>query len=42
MIHLVDADQSGRELEHVVAQGDDYELGVFGALLDIACYDGDL
>jgi hypothetical protein len=39
---LVDADEARGELKHVVAQGDDDELGVFGAFFDVVCYDGDL
>jgi hypothetical protein len=42
VIDLVHANESGRELEHVVTQGDNDELGVLGAFLDIARYDGDL
>ncbi len=42
MVDLVYTNQSGGELKHVVAQRDHDELGVLGALLDIACNDGDL
>jgi hypothetical protein len=42
VVDLVHADQAGCQLEHVVAQGDDDELGVLGALLDVVCDDGDL
>lgn len=39
VIDLVDADETGRELKHVVTQGDDDELSVFGALFDVGGYD---
>lgn len=42
MIDFVHADKSGCKLEHVVAKGNDDELGVFGALFDVSCDDGDL
>lgn len=42
MIDLVHPNQPGRELEHVVAKRDDDKLGILGALLNIACNDGDL
>lgn len=42
MIDLVHADQPGRQLEHVVSEGDDDELGVLGPLLNVVGDDGDL
>lgn len=42
VVDLVHADQPGRQLEHVVSEGDDDELGVLGALLDVVGDDGDL
>lgn len=42
MVDLVHADQPRSEFEHVVAQGDDDELRVLGALLDISSDNGDL
>ena len=36
---LVDTDQLIGQLEHVVPQGDDYELCVLGAFLDIVAHD---
>ncbi|KAI6756206.1 hypothetical protein HG530_011942 [Fusarium avenaceum] len=42
MIDLVHANQPRRELKHVVAQRDDDELGVLGALLDVVGNDRDL
>lgn len=42
MIDLVDTDQPLRQLEHVVAQRDDDELGVLGALFDVGGDDRDL
>ena len=42
VVDLVDADEAGGELEHVVAEGDDDELGVFGAFFDVVRDDGDL
>lgn len=42
MIDLVHPNQSGRELEHVVAQRDDDKLGILGTLLNIARNNGDL
>lgn len=42
VVDLVDADQAGRKLEHVVAQRDDDELGVLGTLLDVVGHDGHL
>ena len=34
-VSLVDADQTIRQLEHVVPQRDDNELRILGALLDV-------
>jgi hypothetical protein len=42
MIHLVNTDQTFRELEHVISEGDDDELCVFCSLFDVRCYDRDL
>lgn len=42
VVDLVDADEAGGELEHVVPEGDDDELGVLGALLDVVGDDGHL
>lgn len=42
MINLIDTDQPGRELEHVVPEGNDDELGVLGAFFDVGGDDGDL
>jgi hypothetical protein len=42
VIDLIHANEPGRELEHVVTQGDNDELSVLGAFLDIARYDRDL
>jgi hypothetical protein len=42
MIDFVHAHQPRRELKHVVAQRDDDELGVLGALLDVVGNDRDL
>jgi len=39
VIDFVDAHEPGGQLKHVVSEGDDDELGVLGAFLDIACYD---
>ena len=40
VVRLVDADQPVGDLEHVVPQGDDDELGVLGLLLDTARANG--
>lgn len=42
MVDLVDTNKAGCQLEHVVAERDDDELGVLGALLDVVGHDGDL
>jgi hypothetical protein len=42
VIDLVHADQPRRKLEHVVAQRNDDELGVLGALLDVSSDDRNL
>lgn len=42
VVDLVHADEAGGELKHVVAQGDDDELGVLGALFDVVGHDGHL
>ena len=42
LVDLVDTDEAVGKLKHVVAERDDDELGVLGALLDIVCHDGDL
>ncbi len=42
VVDLVHADEARGELKHVVAQGDDDELGVFGAFFDVVRDDGDL
>lgn len=42
MINLVYADETRGKLEHVIAQRDDNELGVFGALLYVTRNDGNL
>ena len=42
VVDLVHADQAGGQLKHVVAEGDDDELGVFGAFFDVIRDDGDL
>ena len=42
MINLVHADQPGRQLEHVVPEGNDNELRVLGAFFDVGCHDGNL
>lgn len=42
VVHLVHAHEPRRELKHVVAQRDDDELRVLGALLDIVGHDGHL
>lgn len=42
VVDLVDADEAGRELKHVVAQRDDDELRVLGAFFDVVGHDGDL
>lgn len=42
MVDLVHANEARRELKHVVAQGNDNELGVLGALLDVIGNDRDL
>lgn len=42
VVDLVDADEAGGQLEHIVAQGDDDELGVLGAFFNVVCHDGDL
>lgn len=39
---LVDAYELLRQLEHVVSQGNNKELGIAGALLDIVTHDGDI
>ena len=39
VIGLVDANQTVRQLKHVVAQADDHKLRVLGALLDIVRHD---
>ncbi len=40
MVHLIHTHQSRGKLKHVVAQRDDDELRVFGALFDVGGYDG--
>ena len=40
MVNLVDTDQPLRQLKHVIAQRDDDELCVLGALFDVGGYDG--
>ena len=42
VIDLVYTDQSRGELEHVVAQRNDDELGVLGAFFDVSSNDGNL
>lgn len=42
MVYFVDADESCRELKHVVAQRNDNELGILCPFLDVARNDGDL
>ncbi|KZF21894.1 hypothetical protein L228DRAFT_162366 [Xylona heveae TC161] len=42
VINFIHADEARRELEHVVAERNDDELGVFGAFFDVTCHDGDL
>ena len=42
MVDFVDTDETGSKLEHVVAQGDDDELGVLCALFDVGGYNRDL
>lgn len=42
MINLIHAYEARSEFEHVVTEGNDDELGVFGALFDVGGYDGDL
>ena len=42
MIYLIDSHQARGKLKHVVAERNDDELGVFGALFDVGGYDGDL
>ena len=42
MIDFIDAYEARSEFEHVVTEGDDDKLRVFGALLDVGGYDGNL
>jgi hypothetical protein len=42
MVHLIHTHEPARKLKHVIAQGDDDELGVLGAFLDVGGYDRDL
>ena len=42
VVDLVHPDQARGQLKHVVAEGDDDELGVFGAFFDVIRDDGDL
>ena len=42
MVDFVHTDESRRELEHVVPQGDDDKLGVLRPLFDVCGDDGDL
>lgn len=42
VIDFVNTNQSGRELEHVISQRNDNELGVLSAFFDVGGYDGDL
>lgn len=42
VVDLVHAHEASGELKHVVAQGDDDELGVLGALFDVVGHDGHL
>jgi hypothetical protein len=42
VVDLIHADQPRSELEHVIAQRNDDELRILGALLDISSNDRDL
>lgn len=42
MVHLIYTHEPARKLKHVIAQGDDDELSVLGALLDVGGHDRDL
>lgn len=42
MIHLVNTDETGGQLEHVVSERNNDELGVLGTLLDVVGDNGNL
>eukprot|EP00428_Durinskia_dybowskii_P065473 CAMPEP_0170384264 /NCGR_PEP_ID=MMETSP0117_2-20130122/15907_1 /TAXON_ID=400756 /ORGANISM="Durinskia baltica, Strain CSIRO CS-38" /LENGTH=213 /DNA_ID=CAMNT_0010640005 /DNA_START=219 /DNA_END=860 /DNA_ORIENTATION=- len=42
VLRLVDPHKEVRQLEHVIPQGDDDELGILRSLFDVVCDDGDV